>query len=68
MVERAAAGVQVVGTSASALVDGIRTLASLSEAERQRMGWAGRRWVEREHSRQVLSERLDAFLSELVGQ
>jgi glycosyltransferase involved in cell wall biosynthesis len=68
MVERAGAGVQVVSTSGSALADGIRALASLSVAQRQRMGRAGRGWVEREHSRQVLGQRLNAFLSELVGQ
>ena len=66
MVAQAGAGVQAVDTSGRALAEAVRTLVAMDPADRKRMGGAGRQWVEKEHSRQVLGQRLDAFLSALV--
>lgn len=68
MLESADAGVQATDTSGRALADAIRTLAAMSIGDRERMGRSGRGWVEREHSREVLGEQLDKFLSELVAR
>jgi glycosyltransferase involved in cell wall biosynthesis len=66
MLSQSGAGIQARDTSGSALSEAIRVLVKLSLAERRRMGEAGRRWVEQEHSRGVLGQRLDLFLRELV--
>lgn len=68
LLEAADAGVQVADTSGRAMADAIRTLAAMPLGDRQRMGRAGRGWVEREHSREVLGEQLDVFLRELVAR
>jgi glycosyltransferase involved in cell wall biosynthesis len=62
MVKEAGAGFQAADTSGAALADAVRRLMVASVAERKRMGAAGRVWVEREHSREVLGARLDGFL------
>ena len=66
MLAAAGGGIQVADTTAGALAAGIRALAAMSARERQSKGDAGRAWVEREHSREVLGERLDGFLTKLV--
>ena len=68
LLEAADAGVQVADASGRAMADAIRTLAAMPIGDRQRMGRAGRGWVEREHSREVLGEQLDVFLRELVAR
>jgi glycosyltransferase involved in cell wall biosynthesis len=60
------AGVQTADAGSRALADAIARLASMNAAERCRMGVAGRGWVEREHSRDVLGQRMDAFLRDVI--
>lgn len=66
MLAAAGAGVQARDTSGVALAEAIAELRRRPAAEREAMGRRGRTWVEREHSRTVLGERVDAMLRELV--
>ena len=66
LVHDAGAGVQARDSSGVALADAIRAVRSLSVSERRAVGAAGRSWVAREHSREVLGARLDALLRELI--
>jgi len=66
MLASAQAGVQAADGSAAALAEGIRALVRLTPEQRRMKAEAGRRWVEREHSREALGERLDAFLRQLM--
>lgn len=68
MLADSGAGIQVANASGGALADGIRALSLMSTEERERKGDAGRRWVEYEHSRAVLGQRLDSFLHDVVAQ
>jgi glycosyltransferase involved in cell wall biosynthesis len=68
ILQHARAGVQVADTSETALADAIRTLVAMPVDDRHRMGQAGRTWVERKHSREVLGGQLDVFLRELVAR
>lgn len=66
MLRQSRAGIQAVDTSGCALAEAIRGFIKLSAQDRMTMGEAGRRWVERYHSREVLGRRLDQVLRELV--
>ncbi len=68
MVASAGAGVQARDSSGRALAAAIADLRQRPAAERAAMGRSGRAWVEREHSRGVLAERLDAALRELIDR
>lgn len=59
-------GLQVTDSSGAALAEGVRQLIKLPREERHRMGATGRDWVQREHSREVLGERLDVALRDLI--
>jgi glycosyltransferase involved in cell wall biosynthesis len=65
MLAESKAGVQAANTSPGALVDAVRALRDRGAPELRRMGAAGREWVQREHSRTRLADRLDAALREL---
>jgi glycosyltransferase involved in cell wall biosynthesis len=60
------AGIQTSDASGRSLADAIGQLRGLDRDARRRMGLAGRRFVEREHSRDVLGARLDRFLREVI--
>jgi glycosyltransferase involved in cell wall biosynthesis len=66
MVRDAGAGVQADDTSGAALATAVERLMDLSPPDRQRSGLAGRAWVMREHSREVLGDRLHHFLRGLI--
>ena len=66
LLSQSGAGIQVADASGVALREGIHALAALSMDERRNKGLAGRQWVQREHSREVLGERLDTFLREAL--
>lgn len=66
MVRDAGAGVQADDTSAAALAAAVQRLMQVSARDRHRSGLAGRDWVKREHSREVLGDRLDQFLRGLI--
>lgn len=66
MLADSGAGVQVADTSGVALAAGVRQVVAMTPTQRRDQGLAGRRWVEREHSRDVLGARMDAFLRELI--
>jgi len=66
MLAESGGGLQVTDGSGAALAAGIRKFMSLSCDERRRMGAAGRDWVRRDHSREVLGERLDFAMRELI--
>ena len=66
MLEEACAGIQASDTSGTSLAGSIRRMMELGEADRRHRGAMGREWVKREHSREVLGERLHGFLGELV--
>lgn len=66
MVREAEAGVFVAPGSARALAEGAVELVEHDAAWRREKGEAGRSWVERERSREVLATRLDAALRPLV--
>lgn len=68
MVAEAGAGEQAADASAAALADAVLRLAARSPEERVAMGRAGRTWVLREHSRDVLGARLDDVLSPLLAR
>jgi glycosyltransferase involved in cell wall biosynthesis len=68
MVGAAGAGIQVANSSGAALAEGIRKLASMPAQARRQQGQRGREWVAREHSREVLGEKLDAYLREVMAQ
>jgi glycosyltransferase involved in cell wall biosynthesis len=68
MLSDSGAGVQAIDSSGGALADAIRKIHALPLAERRDLGTAGRSWVEREHGRGVLGQRLDAFLREILSQ
>ncbi|MGH7646704.1 MAG: glycosyltransferase family 4 protein, partial [Gemmatimonadaceae bacterium] len=62
----ASAGEQSADASPRALANAILRLAQRSPDALRAMGDAGRSWVEREHGRPVLAQRLDAALRALV--
>ena len=66
MLAGAGAGVTAADSSAGALAEAIRRLASLPPEERAAMGQRGRAWVAAEHARPTLARRLDSMLRELV--
>lgn len=66
MLADSGAGVQVADTSGAALAAGAREMLAMTPTQRRDQGLAGRRWVEQEHSREVLGSRMDSFLRELV--
>ncbi len=66
MLENSGAGVQAADTGAGALASAIRALVTMPDGDRDRMSRLGRAWVVREHSRDVLGEQLDGFLSGLL--
>ena len=68
MLQRSGGGIQVADSSGAALAEGIKRLAETPSIERKRMGASGYEWVKREHGRDVLGARLDAFLRELLTQ
>jgi glycosyltransferase involved in cell wall biosynthesis len=61
-------GVQAADTGGAALAAAVERLLTLPPDARREMARAGRRWVERTHSREVLGARLDAALSVLAGR
>jgi glycosyltransferase involved in cell wall biosynthesis len=65
-VRSAGGGVQAADGSGPALADAVRRLLALAPAERRRLGSSGRRWVEREHDRAHLANRLDVVLRRLL--
>jgi glycosyltransferase involved in cell wall biosynthesis len=62
----ARAGVLASDSSGGALANAVLRLRDTDFARRREMGIAGRQWVERERSRQVLGQRLDRHLRELL--
>lgn len=56
-VAEAGAGLTVASESPEAVAQGLLKLLSMSAAERQRMGDAGRRWVRQHHAYDALAER-----------
>ena len=68
MLAESTAGVQAADASGAALAAAIRELMTWSSSRRREQGAAGRRWVEREHSRTVLGQRLDAFLRGVLAR
>jgi glycosyltransferase involved in cell wall biosynthesis len=66
MVKSAGAGVQARDSSGIALAEAIADLLRRPAVEREAMGRSGREWVEREHSRSVLGQRMDRMLRELL--
>lgn len=68
MVEEAGAGIVVAAESGRALAAGVAHLADETPEIRRRRGEAGRAWVERERSREVLADRLDAVLRPLADR
>lgn len=67
MVRDAGAGEQAAGGTGEDLAEAIRRLADRSPEERAVMGESGRRWVSREHGREILAERLDEILRDELG-
>jgi glycosyltransferase involved in cell wall biosynthesis len=59
-------GVQAPDPTAAALAQAVRSLMSMSPAQRTALGAAGRAWVRREHDRPILAERLDAAVRPLT--
>jgi glycosyltransferase involved in cell wall biosynthesis len=68
MVSEAEAGEQASPGDANSLAEAVVRLADRTHAERSEMGQRGRAWVTREHSREVLADRLDTLLREVVEQ
>ncbi|HTE42652.1 MAG TPA: glycosyltransferase family 4 protein [Steroidobacteraceae bacterium] len=66
MLAESKAGLQTADTSGAALAASCREMVAMSAARRADIGLSGRSWVEREHSREVLGDRMDAFLRELL--
>jgi glycosyltransferase involved in cell wall biosynthesis len=66
MLSRSGAGIQARDSSGGALAHAVRELVALGAAGRRHKGQLGRGWVEREHSRQVLGQRLDQALRDLI--
>jgi glycosyltransferase involved in cell wall biosynthesis len=66
MLAESMAGVQAADASGAALATSCREIIAMSKARRADIGLSGRRWVEREHSREVLGDRMDAFLRGLL--
>jgi glycosyltransferase involved in cell wall biosynthesis len=67
LLAEARAGIQTTDSRGAALAEAITRLKRMDADTRREMGLAGRRWVERERSREVLGQRLDASLKELVA-
>ena len=67
MVSEAGAGVQAEPGSGTSLAAAIEKLADFSPETRRVMGTSGRSWVSREHGRNVLAERLDEILRNVVS-
>lgn len=68
MLVKARAGVQTTDASGFALAHAVRTMISMPDGERQHMRVAGRQWVERTHSRQVLGQALDQTLKSILSE
>jgi glycosyltransferase involved in cell wall biosynthesis len=68
MLVESAAGIQAADASGRSLAAAIRELMAKGPQQRQQQGAAGRRWVEREHSRAVLGQRLDGFLRDVLAR
>ena len=68
MVAESGGGEQARDSSGVALAEAIAAMRARSVAERRAMGHAGRSWVTREHSREVLGGRLDEQLRALLGR
>jgi glycosyltransferase involved in cell wall biosynthesis len=66
MLVEAKAGVQAADTSGAALAAAVRKMLDMPDHARKRYGLNGREWVQREHSREVLGDRLNKFLYELI--
>lgn len=66
MLAAAKGGEQAEPGSAQSLADAIVRLYERSHEERAEMGRSAREWVTREHSREVLADRLDGMLRELI--
>ena len=66
MVREADAGIVVAAGSARAIADAAEVFAAKDASWMTQRGDAGRAWVERERSREVLAERLDAALRRVV--
>ena len=61
IVAQAGAGITVEAENPSAIADGLRQMAAMPAAERERLGQAGRRYVLAQHDYRVLAQRfLDA--------
>lgn len=67
-VAEANAGITVPPDRPERLADAIATIATLSPAERERMGLNARRYVERNHDYRSLAARLAEVLNDLAGR
>jgi glycosyltransferase involved in cell wall biosynthesis len=67
LLSQAGGGVQTRDSSGAALAESVLMLRSLSGAQRASMGSYGREWVRRSHSREVLADRLEGALSEVLN-
>lgn len=68
MLRDANAGIQADAADGEALARAIGRMIALPRQQRAAMGRAGRQWVVREHSREVLGDRLLAHLREHVAR
>lgn len=68
MVKSAGAGVQAAPGSPTALAEAILFLARMSPDERRAMGRSARAWVEIEHSRPMLADRLEGALGRVLRE
>lgn len=67
-VDEAKAGLTVPPEDASALAKAIERVAAMSPAERNALGLAGRRFVEQNHSFEILGARFADMLNELMAE
>jgi glycosyltransferase involved in cell wall biosynthesis len=66
LVSESGAGIQARDSSGGALADAVRELVALGPLGRRHKGQRGRAWVEREHSREALGQRLDQALRDMI--
>lgn len=67
MLAESKGGIQAGDSGGPALAEAVRRMMQLDLEARRGMGVAGRDWVCREHSREVLGERLDLALRALIS-
>jgi len=68
VVEEASAGMTCPAENSDALAEAVLAMYNLSEAKRNTMGQKGREYFEKHFEREMLIDRLDGWMEELVAQ